>query len=77
MTKSATKALQDKLNAVASTTAFCFSGEYESDLKYILEKYPNMDDIKKNEQDSVYYRVHKFLQLVYHQNKLESPIYIL
>lgn len=47
------------------------------DFKYLKDRYPNIDDITENGQDSVYNDISDFLAAQGRINGLESPIYLL
>ena len=60
-----------KLQAVAQTTALQIDGDEHEKL---LEKYKGHKEIKTNEQDSIYYKIHKILADVYVVNNIKSDI---
>ena len=47
------------------------------DFEYLQNQYPNKDDIKENDQDSVYSKIHHLLADHGRINALESPIYLM
>ena len=47
------------------------------DITYLVDQYPNKDDIKANNQDSVYNKLHRYLAGQVKINELQSPLYLL
>lgn len=60
------------LAGIANSLALQIDGSLHEQL---FSKYKAKDDIKNNEQDSIYYSLHKLLKTNYDANMLRSPIY--
>lgn len=61
-----------RLEGIASTLALQIDGDAHAAL---LERYPEMDELKTNKQDSVYASVHSLLRKAQDVNQLGSSIY--
>lgn len=63
-----------QLTAIANALSVAID---PGDFDYLIDKYPNKDDINENNQDSVYNKIHRLLASHGRINALESPIYLL
>jgi signal transduction histidine kinase len=61
-----------RLEGIANATALQIEGDIHAQL---TEKYPNMDDIKFNAQDTLYNQIHHILRRNYEAQMLKSPTY--
>ena len=64
----------ERLKSIANTFATGINGDAH---QYLFEKYAQIDDVKSNEQDSLYNLLHQKLLKVNHSNGLSSDIYTL
>ena len=62
----------DKLESIVTTLAPYIDGDKH---QFLIEKYYGKDQIKTNEQDSVYYELHKILSTAKNNNQLTTDIY--
>lgn len=60
------------LAGITNSLALQIDGDLHEQL---FVTYKSKDDIKKNEQDSIYFSLHKLLKTNYEANMLRSPIY--
>ncbi|MCP4521560.1 MAG: SpoIIE family protein phosphatase [Cytophagales bacterium] len=63
-----------KIQGVARSTASVIKAE---DIQNTCTKYPKMDAIKDNMQDSIYYKNVKLLKEIQHRNNIKTPVYVL
>jgi signal transduction histidine kinase len=61
-----------RLEGIANATALQIEGDMHAQL---TAKYPNMDDIKFNAQDTLYNQIHHILRRNYEAQMLKSPTY--
>lgn len=64
----------NKISAITKTLSHSINGDIHD---HIIKKYPNKDDIKSNDQDSNYLKIHQKLLKTQRDNKTGSTIYTL
>jgi len=62
----------DRLNSIAKTASLQIEGE---EMEYLIDEYPDKDDIKTNKQDSIYFKINQQLSKVVNANDMSTSLY--